>query len=81
MKKKEKEIAAFNSKIQELEHKLEDKVKYIFKLEVQIKKLKFSCLKPRPMLSITNGSFRPNLYRSDFGGKFLKICFGGVYEA
>ena len=49
MKKKDEEITALNSKIQDLEQTY-----IIFKLEVQISKLKFSCLKSLPKLSIRN---------------------------
>ena len=47
-----KAIALSNEEIKDLEQKLEKKDNLIFKLEVEISKLKFSLLKSRPKLVI-----------------------------
>ena len=62
MKKKEeklnKEISVFNDKIEGMKQELDRKSKQIFKLELEISKVKFSSHKSKPKLSIFNVAYQ-----------------------
>ena len=58
MRKKEEKLAVenifFNKKIESMQQELDRKSKQIFKLELEVSKLKFNSYKSKPKLSICN---------------------------